>query len=92
MKARELMTENPECVTENDTVERAAQLMRDLNVGLIPVVDDARSLRGVITDLDIAMRHVGGRHLPGAGEADHVPPLPGPGPLGRRLTAARARQ
>lgn len=62
MKARELMTENPECVTEQDTVERAAQLMRELNVGLIPVVDDNRTLRGVITDRDIAIRHVAEGH------------------------------
>ena len=64
MKARELMTENPECVSEQDTVERAAQLMRQLNVGLIPVVDDANSrrLRGVITDRDITIRHVAEGH------------------------------
>jgi CBS domain-containing protein len=64
MKARELMTENPECVTEGDSIERAAQLMRELNVGMIPVVDYAssRRLRGVITDRDIAMRHVADGH------------------------------
>ena len=64
MKARELMTENPECLSEQDTVERAAQLMRELNVGLIPVVDDANSrrLRGVITDRDITIRHVAEGH------------------------------
>jgi CBS domain-containing protein len=64
MKARDLMTENPECVTEGDTIEHAAQLMRELNVGLIPVVDDSssRRLRGVITDRDIATRHVASGH------------------------------
>jgi CBS domain-containing protein len=64
MKARDLMTENPECVTESDTVEHAANLMRKLNVGLIPVVDDStsRRLRGVITDRDIATRHVAAGH------------------------------
>lgn len=64
MKARDLMTRNPECLTENDTVQRAAQLMRDTNVGLIPVVDDtsSRRLRGVITDRDIAIRHVAEGH------------------------------
>lgn len=64
MKARELMTENPECLTEGDSIQRAAQLMRDLDVGLIPVVDDAsnRRLRGVITDRDIAIRHVAEGH------------------------------
>ena len=64
MKARELMTENPDVLTENDTVQTAAQRMRDLDVGLMPVVDDAsnRRLRGVITDRDIATRHVAEGH------------------------------
>lgn len=64
MKARELMTENPECLTENDTIQKAAQRMRELDVGLLPVVDDdsSRRLRGVITDRDIAIRHVAEGH------------------------------
>lgn len=64
MKARELMTQNPECLTEDDTVQKAAQRMRELDVGLMPVVDDAssRRLRGVITDRDIATRHVAEGH------------------------------
>lgn len=64
MKAREIMTKDPECLTENDTVQKAAQRMRELNVGLMPVVDDAgsRRLRGVITDRDIATRHVAEGH------------------------------
>lgn len=64
MKARELMTENPECVSEGDTIQHAAQLMRDLNVGSLPVVDDStsRRLRGMITDRDIAVRHVAAGH------------------------------
>lgn len=64
MKARELMTENPECLTVEDTVQKAAQRMRELDVGLMPVVDDAssRRLRGVITDRDIATRHVAEGH------------------------------
>jgi CBS domain-containing protein len=64
MKARELMTERPDTVTEKDTLKTAAQRMRDLNVGLIPVVDDAGSgrLTGVITDRDIAVRHVAEGH------------------------------
>ena len=60
MKARELMTSNPECVTREDTLQRAAQIMRDLDVGFVPVVDDRSSMRltGVITDRDIAVRAV----------------------------------
>jgi CBS domain-containing protein len=60
MKARDVMTSNPEVVTPQDTVTRAAQIMRDLGVGVIPVVDDRSSMRlqGIITDRDIAIRHV----------------------------------
>jgi CBS domain-containing protein len=58
------MTKEPEVLTEDDTVQRAAQRMRELDVGLMPVVDDAssRRLRGVITDRDIATRHVAEGH------------------------------
>ncbi|MEJ2504111.1 MAG: CBS domain-containing protein [Gemmatimonadota bacterium] len=64
MKARELMTERPETLTEKDSLATAAQRMRDLNVGLIPVVADGGDgrLTGVITDRDIAVRHVAEGH------------------------------
>lgn len=64
MKARELMTENPEFVTPDDTVTRAAQIMRDIDVGIVPVVDNpsSRKLQGVLTDRDIAIRHVAEGH------------------------------
>lgn len=58
VRARDLMTENPEVVTPASTLAEAAAKMRDLDVGIIPVVDDEASmkLRGVITDRDIAVR------------------------------------
>jgi len=64
MKARDLMTEDPEFVTPDDPVSRAAQIMRDIDVGIVPVVDDpqSRKLQGVITDRDIAIRHVAEGH------------------------------
>ena len=64
MKARELMTENPECVTREDTLQRAASLMRDRDVGALPVVsdNDSRRLIGMVTDRDIAIRHVAEGH------------------------------
>lgn len=59
-RAAEIMTENPETVTPEATLMDVARKMRDLDVGIIPVVDDDRSrrLRGVITDRDIAVRAV----------------------------------
>jgi CBS domain-containing protein len=54
------MTENPHAVTPDATLSEVAQKMRDLDVGIIPVVesDENRRLRGVITDRDITLRAV----------------------------------
>ncbi|HEX5007470.1 MAG TPA: CBS domain-containing protein [Hyphomonadaceae bacterium] len=51
---RDVMTANPETVTTATDVQTAARIMRDRNVGLLPVVADGR-LAGVITDRDIAL-------------------------------------
>ena len=60
MKAHEIMTSKPEVVTPQDSISRAAQIMRDCDIGLVPVVRDTSSmmLEGVITDRDLAVRHV----------------------------------
>ena len=60
MKVSDIMTRNPECVTPSDSVQQAARIMRDSDIGIVPVVDDSSSLRlrGVITDRDIAIRCV----------------------------------
>jgi len=64
MKAREMMTSHPEVVTPKDPISRAAGIMRDRDIGMVPVVDDTSrmSLVGVITDRDIAVRHVADGH------------------------------
>jgi CBS domain-containing protein len=64
MKARELMTQNPQSVTRQDSLQRAAQIMRDTDTGFVPVVDSTQGMRleGVITDRDIAVRHVAEGH------------------------------
>jgi CBS domain-containing protein len=74
MKARDIMTRDPQVVTPGDTVSRAAQLMREADVGIIPVVDDqsSRRLRGVITDRDIAVRHVADGHTEDCVVEDHM--------------------
>jgi CBS domain-containing protein len=60
VRASEIMTENPETLTPNATLADAARKMRDLNVGIIPVIEsqENRRLKGVITDRDIAIRAV----------------------------------
>ena len=65
MKVRELMTPDPEVVTPEEPISRAAQIMREYDVGIVPVVSDpdSKSLIGVITDRDIAVRHVADFHM-----------------------------
>jgi CBS domain-containing protein len=74
MKARDIMTSNPECVTREDSLQRAARLMRDADVGAIPVVEDTRSMKlvGLITDRDIVVRHVAGDNAENCTVGDHM--------------------
>jgi CBS domain-containing protein len=74
MKAREIMTSNIECVTRDDSIRSAAQIMRDSDVGAVPVVDDRNSMRlvGMITDRDIAIRHVAGDNEGDCNVGDHM--------------------
>ena len=58
MKVKGVMSTNPACCTPNDTAQKVAKMMCDLNVGAIPVVVDqqSRSLVGMITDRDLCCR------------------------------------
>jgi CBS domain-containing protein len=60
MKAQDIMSKNPTCVTPNTTLVDAARLMKDQNIGIVPVVESTSSRRlvGVVTDRDIAVRAV----------------------------------
>lgn len=60
LRAADVMTDNPETVTADTPLMEAARKMRELDVGIIPVVESesSRRLRGVITDRDIAVRAV----------------------------------
>lgn len=64
MKARDLMTAHPSVVTRDDSVAKAARIMRDRHLGLLPVLDDlsSRRLVGVLTDHDIIVRNVARGH------------------------------
>jgi CBS domain-containing protein len=74
MKARDLMSSQPFVVTGDESVAVAARLMRDRNVGMVPVVDDRAHLhlRGLITDRDIVVRCVAERHPGACRVEDHM--------------------
>lgn len=55
MRVREAMTSNPACCLTTDSAQHVAGMLRELNVGSIPVVADheSRTLIGIITDRDL---------------------------------------
>lgn len=63
--ARELMTPGAECVSENDSLVTAAQRMRDLDVGAMPICGEDNRLKGMITDRDIVVKCVADGGDPG---------------------------
>ena len=57
MKIREIMTPDAQCVGPEETLVDAAALMRQLDVGVLPVCNEG-DVVGMITDRDIAIRAV----------------------------------
>src|SRR5688500_13902661 len=51
--ARDIMTPDPQCVKEDETLVDAARLMRDLDVGALPICGNDERLKGMLTDRDI---------------------------------------
>ena len=63
MKAQDIMAKNPRTVTPETSVREAAQLMKTEDVGMLPVVRaGSKSVVGIVTDRDIAIRHVAEGH------------------------------
>jgi CBS domain-containing protein len=54
--ARDIMTPDTECVSEDDTLVVAAQKMRDLDVGALPICGSDDRLKGMVTDRDIVVK------------------------------------
>ena len=55
-RARDIMTGGAECVGENQTVQDAAQMMADLDVGALPICGEDDRLKGMLTDRDIVVK------------------------------------
>lgn len=53
---RDIMTTNVKVVNPQANLRDIAQIMKDENVGVVPVVDEERRLLGVITDRDLVVR------------------------------------
>jgi len=71
MKVHEIMTAHARCVSPENTLVEAAGLMRELDVGALPVCEGDRVL-GMITDRDITVRAVANRRDPNATTVSEV--------------------
>ncbi|WP_030452834.1 CBS domain-containing protein [Herbidospora cretacea] len=54
--AREIMTPNAECVNSDQTIAEAAEKMRSLDVGSLPICGEDNRLQGMLTDRDIVVK------------------------------------
>jgi CBS domain-containing protein len=61
---QDVMTRDVQSISPQETVQRAAQMMDELNVGSIPVLD-GQKLVGMITDRDITVRSTAAGQAPG---------------------------
>jgi len=57
MRCREIMTKNVRTATRDMTLREVAALMRDGDMGAVPVVDEGK-LVGIVTDRDIVIRSI----------------------------------
>ena len=55
MKAKDIMTQYVACVKPDTTVAKSAEMMKELNVGSLPVCSD-KGVVGIVTDRDIVVR------------------------------------
>jgi len=64
MLCRDLMKGDVLCVKAQTTVAEAAAIMRDEQIGFLPICDEARKVIGTLTDRDIAVRVVADNFSP----------------------------
>ena len=78
MKAKEIMSRDPQCCTPADTLQSAARMMADFDCGSLPVVENAdrKVVVGVLTDRDIAIRGVARGKSPDSKVNDVMTPSP----------------
>jgi len=57
---KKVMTRNPVCCLPNDTLTKAAELMKSQNIGSVPVIenDQTKKLVGIVTDRDLMLKVV----------------------------------
>ncbi len=55
MKCKDVMTPNPRYCSPQDRSIEPAKIMRDEDVGIVPIADEDKKLLGVVTDRDLCL-------------------------------------
>jgi CBS domain-containing protein len=66
MRVSEVMTHDPACCVRTTSVRNAVRMMRALDIGFLPVIDElwTRKLMGVVTDRDLCLAALAEEHDP----------------------------
>ncbi|KFE68660.1 CBS domain-containing protein [Hyalangium minutum] len=64
LTAREIMTRGVKTVRQDSSLREVAQLMKDEDCGVVPIVDSRGCLVGIITDRDLVIRAFTGGRTP----------------------------
>ena len=74
MKCNEVMTKNPVYCLPNDKVVKAAQLMKNADIGAIPVIEteETKMLVGILSDRDLALKIIAEERDPQSTKVDDV--------------------
>ena len=70
--ARDVMTPNPECIGENETLLTAAQKLAQLGVGSMPICGQDNRLKGMLTDRDVVVKALAKGKDPGSTRAGEL--------------------
>jgi CBS domain-containing protein len=70
--ARDIMHAGCQCVGEHESLQRAAQLMRELDVGALPICGDDNRLKGIVTDRDIVTQCIAQGYDPASTSAGQM--------------------
>ena len=76
MTVGQIMTAYPEALGPDDTIQKAAKMMRDHDYGVIPLIDADSALVGIVTDRDIVIKAVAHGHGPDTLLSDCMTPDP----------------
>jgi CBS domain-containing protein len=70
--ARDVMTPDPQCIGENETLLAAAQKLAQLGVGSMPICGEDNNLKGMLTDRDIVVKALAKGKDPGTTRAGEL--------------------